>query len=144
MRQRLCSRCTLHRRSRPGSNAHAKQTPDKELAGLKFSSGLTHVRYMSNMSSDMTSLITTREANVLEQLAERGKYGLELVNESGGVLTRNSVYVLLTRMKAKNFITPREMPTPRGESGPPRAVYQLTSLGKKVLMAQRAAERALG
>ena len=99
---------------------------------------------MSNMASDMASLITAREANVLEQLAGREKYGLELVDESGGALTRNSVYVLLTRMKDKNFIVPHEVPTPRGESGPPRAVYRLTSLGEKVLAAQRAAERALG
>jgi DNA-binding PadR family transcriptional regulator len=92
----------------------------------------------------MASLITAHEANVLEQLARREKYGLELVNDSGGVLTKNSVYVLLTRMRDKNFITARKVSTPRGESGPPRGVYRLTALGKKVLAAQRLTERTLG
>lgn len=99
---------------------------------------------MSIMTYDMPSLITAREANVLKQLDVREKYGLELVEESGGVLTKNTIYVLLTRMGGKNFIVAHEVPTPRGESGPPRSVYRLTALGKRVLAAQRAAERALG
>jgi DNA-binding PadR family transcriptional regulator len=99
---------------------------------------------MSIVTYDMPSLITDREANVLEQLAVRNKYGLELVDESGGLLTKNAVYVLLTRMESKNFIVSHEVAAPRGQSGPPRWVYRLTTLGRRVLAAHRAAVKTLG
>jgi DNA-binding PadR family transcriptional regulator len=90
------------------------------------------------MSKDLPRL-SASERNVLEQLIGKDKYGLELVADSGDMLSRRSVYVILGRMEEKGFITGREVETPAGESGPPRRVYRVTGHGRRVLAAHEAA-----
>ena len=83
--------------------------------------------------------MTKREACVMSQLSQRRMYGLELVAEGRGVLQRNSVYVLLTRMADKGWVVGRPVPPRRGESGPPRRVYRPTRVGLAHWRAHRVA-----
>jgi hypothetical protein len=83
--------------------------------------------------------LTDKEVNVISQLISREKYGLELVAESDGMLSRNAIYVLLGRMEDKGLIEGREEATPAGESGPPRRVYKVTGHGQRALAAHEAA-----
>ena len=85
-------------------------------------------------SSDGFPRLSPREINVITQLIGREKYGLELVADSGGVLSRNAIYVLLEG---------REEATPAGASGPPRRVYKVTGHGQRVLAAHEAARAVL-
>jgi DNA-binding PadR family transcriptional regulator len=82
--------------------------------------------------------LSRSEQNVLEQLIGREKYGLELVSDSGGVLKRNAIYVLLGRMEDKQLIDGREEKAPAGSSGPPRRMYRVTGHGARVLAAYEA------
>jgi DNA-binding PadR family transcriptional regulator len=76
---------------------------------------------------------------VLVQLSTRNKYGLELVDGSDGLLTREGVYVILSRMAAKKLIAPTAYRTASaGESGPPRRLYQITETGRRALAAYAA------
>lgn len=88
--------------------------------------------------SDMR--LTDREYNVITQLVGRKKYGLEIVEESAGLIKRNTVYVLLGRMEEKGLVEGRLEDAPVGDSGPPRRVYTVTGLGSRCLQAHRAAE----
>ena len=48
------------------------------------------------------------ESLVMELLRGRERYGLELVDASGGTLKRGSVYVILARMEEKGFVDSRQ------------------------------------
>lgn len=72
------------------------------------------------------------ESLVMELLRGSERYGLELVDASGGTLKRGSVYVILARMEAKGFIESRQEERQRGASGLPRRLYRATSYGVKV------------
>lgn len=71
------------------------------------------------------------ESLVLELLRGRERYGLELVDRSGGALKRGSVYVILARMEEKGFIESWQEHRPRA-SGVPRRLYRTTPYGLKV------------
>lgn len=86
--------------------------------------------------------LSANERSVLGQLVEREKYGLELVQDSSGQLARNAIYVLLGRMEDKGLIEGREVPTPKGEAGPPRRRYRLTGVGSRALNAYELAMAA--
>ena len=92
---------------------------------------------MLDMSNDLPRL-TANERNVLEQLIQRRKYGLELVADSEGGLARNAIYVLLGRMEDKGLIDGQEEEPPKGESGPPRRVYKVTGHGRRAFAAHEA------
>lgn len=77
--------------------------------------------------------MTPNEKNVLGQLNERDKYGLELVSGSDGQLKKNAIYVILGRMETKGLIEGRQEPAPVGSQGPPRRRYSSTDKGKKYL-----------
>lgn len=95
------------------------------------------------MTPDEFPRLSNNEYNVLNQLAVREKYGLELVAGSEGQLSRNAVYVLLGRMEDKGLVEGREAPAPAGQSGPPRRLYKLTGHGARVLHAYGVAFAAL-
>lgn len=62
-----------------------------------------------------------------------GAYGLQIVENSEGVVSRGSVYVLLGRLEEKGFVKvlPQKVKPPHG--GLPRPKYQLTAEGARVL-----------
>ena len=72
------------------------------------------------------------ESLVMELLRGPERYGLELVDASGGTLKRGSVYVILARMEEKGFIESRQEERLPGASGLPRRLYRATSYGVKV------------
>ena len=72
------------------------------------------------------------ESRVMELLRRRERYGLELVDVSGGELKRGSVYVILARMEEKGFIESRQEERNQGASGLPRRLYRATPYGRKV------------
>ena len=87
--------------------------------------------------------LSEKEWLVLQQLAVHEKYGLEIVQDSDGTISRNSVYVLLGRMEDKGFITGREEAPAPGEQGPPRRKYKITGVGAKVARARALGEAVL-
>ena len=68
----------------------------------------------------------------MELLRGSERYGLELVEASGGALKRGSVYVILTRMEEKAFLVSRQEERAAGASGLPRRLYRATPYGLKV------------
>lgn len=72
------------------------------------------------------------ESLVMELLRGAERYGLELVDASGGTLKRGSVYVILARMEEKGFIESRVEERLPGASGLPRRLYRATQYGVKV------------
>ena len=72
------------------------------------------------------------ESLVMELLRGSERYGLALVDASGGTLKRGSVYVILARMEEKGFIESRQEERLPGASGLPRRLYRATSYGVKV------------
>ncbi|MEO8681279.1 MAG: helix-turn-helix transcriptional regulator [Vicinamibacterales bacterium] len=72
------------------------------------------------------------ESQVMELLRGRERYGLELVERSGGALKKGSVYVILARMEEKGFVDSRQEDRAEGVSGLPRRLYRATPYGRKV------------
>jgi len=81
-------------------------------------------------------MMSDLEALVLDLLAAKAPtYGLDLVHASGGRLKRGSVYVTLGRMEQKGYVT--SLLDARPGEGPPRRLYEPTSLGLRALVAAR-------
>ena len=76
--------------------------------------------------------MSATESLILEQLRDRERYGLQLVEASNGRLKRGSVYVTLARMEAKGFVTSRQEERQPGAIGLPRRLYHATEYGLKV------------
>lgn len=72
------------------------------------------------------------ESITMELLRGRERYGLELVDASGGALKRGSVYVILARMEEKGFVDSWQEERAQGASGLPRRLYRATPYGLKV------------
>lgn len=72
------------------------------------------------------------ESLVMALLGRGERYGLELVDASGGALKRGSVYVMLARMEAKGFVESWQEERAPGASGLPRRLYRATPYGLKV------------
>ena len=80
--------------------------------------------------------LSVKESLILDLLTERGElYGLQLVSTSRRKLKRGTVYVTLSRMEQKGYITSRLEDAPPNMGGMPRRLYQVTSLGRRVLSA---------
>jgi DNA-binding PadR family transcriptional regulator len=76
--------------------------------------------------------ITPTESLVMDLLSRSERYGLELVDASGGTLKRGSVYVILARMEEKGFVESRQEDRQPKASGLPRRLYRATPYGLKV------------
>jgi PadR family transcriptional regulator, regulatory protein PadR len=76
--------------------------------------------------------MTRTESIALELLRGRDRYGLELVDASGGALKRGSVYVILARMEEKGFVESWQEERTPGAGGVPRRLYRATEYGLKV------------
>ena len=74
-------------------------------------------------------MLPKSERVILQLLVNRGPcYGLELVDNSRGVLKRGGVYVTLGRMEEKGLVRSKA-----AEAG--RRVYEPTALGERALAA---------
>lgn len=80
---------------------------------------------------------------MLDLLESSERYGLALVDASGGRLKRGSIYVTLGRMEAKGFVASRQEERAPGAIGLPRRLYRPTAYGLKVRDAFRLLRDAL-
>jgi DNA-binding PadR family transcriptional regulator len=87
--------------------------------------------------------ISSTESLLLDLLEDRERFGLELVDLSGGMIKRGSVYVLLARMETKGFVESRQEERQPGAIGLPRRLYRATEYGLKVRDAYRLLRQAL-
>ena len=92
--------------------------------------------------TDAVAIARTVETLVLE-LLEPGveRFGLELVELSGGALKRGTVYVTLGRMEDKGLVESRAEAAPRDGDRPggmPRRLYRITGVGHAALAYARA------
>jgi DNA-binding PadR family transcriptional regulator len=94
------------------------------------------------MGQHLPSMSAT-ELLIMDLLEQGECFGLQLVAAGGGALKRSSIYVLLTRMESKGFVTSRLEDRPPGASGLPRRLYTPTPYGLKVRDALRALQAAL-
>lgn len=84
--------------------------------------------------------LSAKEWLILQLLIENDAcYGLQLVAASKRKLKRGTVYVTLGRMEEKGYITSHLEAPPPESGGMPRRLYQVTSLGRRVLAAWSAA-----
>lgn len=84
------------------------------------------------MSTGRLPTVSRKEALILELLAAAGdRYGLELVEASEGRLKRGTVYVTLSRMEDKGYVTSTQETKGPGSIGLPRRLYRLTALGRR-------------
>jgi DNA-binding PadR family transcriptional regulator len=85
---------------------------------------------------EKTSWPSGKELEVLRllQTAGKGMYGLEIVDKSGGAVGRASVYVLLSRLEEKGFVSVRR-PQAAEHSGMPRPIYKINGDGARALTA---------
>jgi|SRR5215471_16086610 len=93
------------------------------------------------MNRGLPSLSRT-EGLILELLANGERFGLELVESSGGELKRGTVYVTLGRMVEKGYLESRTEPLKQGGIGLPRRLYAATAFGRRVLDASTLAALA--
>jgi PadR family transcriptional regulator PadR len=86
------------------------------------------------MSDSPISLpsISKTESLIIELLQAGERFGLELIDASGGRLKRGTIYVTLSRMEAKGFVESRQEDRPAGAIGLPRRMYRVTAYGLKV------------
>jgi DNA-binding PadR family transcriptional regulator len=93
---------------------------------------------MSELAINKLPRLSSTETLILELLSNHQElYGLEMVKVSKGKLRRNTVYMALSRLEKKGFVTSREV---EGVGqGPARIVYRMTGTGARVLAAWRAA-----
>jgi DNA-binding PadR family transcriptional regulator len=87
--------------------------------------------------------ISATESLILDLLESRERFGLEMVEGSGGRLKRGSVYVTLGRMETKGFVESRQEERSPGAIGLPRRLYRATAYGLKVRDAYRLLREAL-
>ena len=69
-------------------------------------------------------------------------YGLEMVKASSK-LVRGTIYVLLSRMEDKGYVSSRQE-REETQAGMPRRLYSITGLGQRALNAARQTEAELG
>jgi PadR family transcriptional regulator PadR len=91
-----------------------------------------------------TNTLPVKERVILEMLSRSTQmFGLQMVDESAGVLKRGTVYVTLGRMEAKGLVASEQEPPQPGAIGLPRRFYRLTALGERLLHAHAAFAAAL-
>ena len=95
------------------------------------------------MTEQRLPSISGSESFILDLLRARERFGLELVEASGGRLKRGSIYVTLGRMETKGFVESRQEARVPGAIGLPRRMYRATPYGLKVREAYRLLNDAL-
>ena len=87
--------------------------------------------------------LSSIESVILDLLQDGTRFGLELVEASGGRLKRGSVYVTLARMETKGFVESWQEERAPGAIGLPRRMYRATAYGLKVRDAYQLLREAL-
>lgn len=87
--------------------------------------------------------ISATESLILDLLESSDRFGLEMVEASGGRLKRGSIYVMLGRMATKGFVESRQDERAPAAIGLPRRLYRATAYGLKVRDAYRVLREAL-
>lgn len=87
--------------------------------------------------------LSSKEAVVLELLADGEQYGLGIVRQSGGRLKRGTVYTTLNRMQQKGLVSSRSEDKPAHVPGIPRRLFRATAYGLRVLQAHELARNFL-
>jgi DNA-binding PadR family transcriptional regulator len=88
--------------------------------------------------------VSRTELLILELLGDHGpRYGLWLVEHSGGRLKRGTVYVTLGRMEDKGLVESYLESREPGVPGLPRRFYRLARAGVAVLRAAELAQALL-
>jgi len=83
-----------------------------------------------------------KELIVLDLLVgKREMYGLEMVKASNK-LARGTVYVLLSRMEDKGYVSSRQVKD-ENTSGMPKRIYSISGLGQRALAATRQAHATM-
>jgi PadR family transcriptional regulator len=91
----------------------------------------------------ISGLPSPKEAEILELLLNgQERYGLELVKASGGALKRGTIYVTLSRLEEKGFVSSKAEKIDT-VSGLPRRRYRITGHGQNALSALCAARAAV-
>jgi len=71
-------------------------------------------------------------------------FGLEIVEQSSGMLKRGTIYVTLQRMEQKGILDSRSEARPKPEIGIPRRMYRVTGLGESAFKMYKVAYVKLG
>ncbi len=92
----------------------------------------------------MRGLPTDLEMIILVMLlGGKEMYGLQMCSDDDR-LGVNSIYVILTRMVARGFVTARyETDKEKKERGPKRRLYKISDFGKAMYDARLAAQRSI-
>lgn len=89
-------------------------------------------------------LPSEKELVVLELLRDgREWYGLEILAAASGKLTRGGLYVTLSRMEDKGFITGADEQLRIAAARAPRRFYRITGLGERAVAAASLATATL-
>lgn len=79
--------------------------------------------------------LSAKEYQIMDLLRSGGEmFGLEMVKASNGNLRRGTVYVTLSRMCEKGYLSSRAEESPN-DPGMPRRMYRMTALGQQALRA---------
>lgn len=88
--------------------------------------------------------LPAKEQMILELLARSGAmFGLQMVEQSQGLLKRGTVYVTLGRIEAKGLVASEQEAPNRAAIGLPRRFYTLTARGERLLRAHEAFAAAM-
>lgn len=87
--------------------------------------------------------LSAKEYLILDILRSGSEhFGLEMVKASDGQLKRGTIYVTLSRMADKGYVTSRQEKEPT-DPGMPRRLYSISGQGSRVLNANDAAKAAM-
>ncbi len=93
--------------------------------------------------TDKLPSISATESLIVELLGSDERFGLELIDCSGGQLKPGTIYVTLSRMETKGFLESRQEAREPEAGGLPRRMYRVTSYGARVHAAHRLLREAL-
>ncbi len=92
--------------------------------------------------------LTGQEAAILGLLTGKGAggemYGLEMTKVQPDILSPHTIYIVLTRMVAKGFLSSRlEADREQARRGPKRRLYKITSYGQQMLIVHKASDEGV-
>lgn len=84
--------------------------------------------------SERSNRHRARRRKILELLERQSLYGLQLVDQSRGLLARGTVYIVLNDMEQEGLLVSQPEPNhDASRGGIPRRIYALTGAGRDAL-----------